>query len=113
MKKPPRDQHTAEVGVRLRHAIKATHGSLKRWGEKYGVTPGAINHWVHGWNYPDLPPLIEWCDDTGMTLDYVFRGRRDAVSEVLAEVLKRPKSALSAASQEPAHQARDDAKIPL
>lgn len=93
----------------MRLAITATHGTLKAWCDEYGVSPGALNHALQGWNYPDIPPLIEWCNEKGLTLDWIFRGRTEAVAESLAARLKQPKLALPEASPEREPRVREKA----
>ena len=69
------DELEQNVAVRLR-AVMSAFGiqSNPRMGEICGTTGSAVNNWLLGYNLPRVPEMIRLCDQTGLTLDWIYRG---------------------------------------
>lgn len=89
--------HKAEVGARLRIAIQATHGNLSQWGRQFNVSPYKLGNWLRGDNYPDPYILGIYCDQTGITLDWIYRDVVAGVASAVAARLLEQKPELPAA----------------
>jgi hypothetical protein len=63
------------VATRLR-AVMASFGikSNPRMAEVCGATASSVNNWLLGYNLPRVPEMIRLCEQTGLTLDWIYRG---------------------------------------
>lgn len=43
-------------------------------GEICGATNSAVNNWLCGYNLPRVPEMMRLCEQTGVTLDWLYRG---------------------------------------
>lgn len=79
----------AVIGRRL-GAIRKTFGAgtQKDWAEKHGFRPTQWNNWEHGTRRIPIECAVLLCDNYGLTLDYVYRGRRDGLAGTAAKTLR-------------------------
>lgn len=70
------------IGVRLT-AIREGFSTLKQkpWAEKHGFSNTQWNNWENGTRRISVDAAERLSDDYGLTLDYIYRGRRDGLSE--------------------------------
>lgn len=72
----------AEIGGRLRVIRKTFSGlSQKEWAEKNGFNKTQYNNWEKGVRRIKIDDAIKICDTYGLTLDAIYRGRLDGLSE--------------------------------
>lgn len=67
--------------VALRRELGLTVGQL---AERYNVQRTRWNNWEGGVALPAMPVMIALCDDTKVTLDYLYRGKSDTMPMGLA-----------------------------
>jgi hypothetical protein len=72
------------VATRLR-AVMSSFGipSNPKMGEVCGTTSSAVNNWLLGYNLPRVPEMIRLCEQTGLTLDWIYRGSMAAMDAKL------------------------------
>ena len=91
---PSSAQFKRDLGVRLRAAIEATHpASLSSWCRSYGVPDSKLGNWLRGDSYPPPDLLARYCADTGLTMDFLYRGVLAGVAFGVAAALMEPPSA--------------------
>lgn len=63
------------VAARLR-AVMASFGitSNPKMAEVCGASASSVNNWLLGYNLPRVPEMMRLCDQTGLTLDWIYRG---------------------------------------
>ncbi len=73
----------AAIGARLHNLRTAYRPELsqKAWAEKHGFSPTQYNNWEKGLRRIPVDFAETLCDTYGLTLDFVYRGRRDGLSE--------------------------------
>ena len=78
----------SDIGQRLL-AVRAGFSDQpqKAFAEKHGFTPTQWNNWENGTRRISVDAAEKLCDLYGLTLDYIFRGRRDGLSENALKVL--------------------------
>jgi hypothetical protein len=64
-------------------------GGNRALGDLCGATPSAVNNWRLGYNLPRVPEIIRLCEQTGITLDWLYRGFVGAMNPKLAMKLNR------------------------
>ncbi|MGR3376037.1 helix-turn-helix domain-containing protein [Salipiger abyssi] len=71
------------IGERLARLRKATSPELsqKAWAERHGFSPTQYNNWEKGSRRIPVDSAERLCNDYGLTLDFIYRGRRDGLSE--------------------------------
>lgn len=82
-----------EIGERLALIRRAfSDDSQKLWAEKHQFSPTQYNNWEKGTRRIPIESAERLCDIYGLTLDFVYRGRRDGLSENALKVasLQRP-----------------------
>ena len=79
-----------EVAARLR-AVMADLECLnnKAFADRFGTTESAVNNWRLGYNLPHVPEMIRLCEQTGITLDWLYRGFVGTIDPELALRLNR------------------------
>lgn len=79
----------AEIGSRLRALREgdAPKLSQKAWAEKNGFNPTQYNNWEKGSRRIPVDNAEKLCDLYGLTLDFVYRGRRDGLSEYARKIV--------------------------
>jgi hypothetical protein len=71
-----------EIGNRLEHLRKSVSDlRQKEWAEKHGFAPTQYNNWAKGGRRIPVDSAAVLCDLYGLTLDFVYRGRLDGLSE--------------------------------
>lgn len=82
------DAQYAEIGERLtrvRQAFSELNQSL--WAAKHGFAKTQYNNWESGTRRIPVDEAERLCEIYGLTLDWVYRGRRDGLSESASKVL--------------------------
>lgn len=76
------------IGQRL-EAIRVAFSQLnqKDWAEKHGFGVSTYNNWVKGIRRIPVENAEKLCDLYGLDLDFVYRGKRDGLSENARKVL--------------------------
>lgn len=78
----------SHIGVRL-IAVREGFSELKQrpWAEKHNFSPTQWNNWEKGTRRISVDAAEQLADSYGLTLDYIYRGRRDGLSENALKVL--------------------------
>ena len=77
-----------EIGLRLktlRHAMSDL--SQSAWATKHNFGVTQYNNWEQGVRRVPLEAAERLCERYGLTLDWVYRGRSDGLSDNLRKVL--------------------------
>ena len=70
------------IGQRLEALRRgASELSQKAWAERHGFGPTRYNNWAKGNQRIPVEAAEKLCDSYGLTLDFIYRGRRDGLSE--------------------------------
>ena len=85
-----------DVALRLR-AIMAEFDVVghRAMSELCGASTSSVNNWLHGYNLPRVPEMIQLSVNTGITLDWIYRGTVAVMDAKLAIRLARRVDALS------------------
>ena len=77
-----------EIGKRL-VSVRVGFSDLTQgaWATKHGFSPTQLNNWEKGNRRIPVDEAERLCDLYGLTLDWIYRGRRDALSETASKVL--------------------------
>lgn len=77
-----------EIGRRLA-AIRKGFSDLSQtaWAERHGFAVTQYNNWEKGSRRIPVEAAERLCDRYGLTLDFVYRGRRDGLSDSSSKVL--------------------------
>lgn len=71
-----------EIGQRLFNIRTGLSDlSQKAWAEKHGFNPTQYNNWEKGVRRIPVEAVDKLCDTYGLTMDFVYRGRRDGLAE--------------------------------
>lgn len=86
--KPGTPPPYAEIGKRLER-LRTTQSDLtqKAWAGKHGFNGTQYNNWENGTRRIPVDRAEHLCDIYGLTLDFIYRGRRDQLSESMRKVL--------------------------
>jgi hypothetical protein len=78
----------SEIGSRLR-ALRLAFGPVKQvdWCEKHNFNQSQWNNWEKGTRRISVDSAERLCETYGLTLDWVYRGRRDGLAETASKVL--------------------------
>lgn len=78
----------AEIGARLA-AIRAAFSDLsqKAWAERNGFEATQWNNWERGTSRIPVENAERLCERYGLTLDFIYRGRRDGLAETASKAL--------------------------
>lgn len=78
----------AEIGSRLR-GVRLAFSDLdqKQWATKHGFSATQYNNWERGDRRIPVESAERLCELYGLTLDFVYRGRRDGLSEKASKVV--------------------------
>lgn len=72
----------AHIGERLERLREmASDLPQKAWAEKNGFAPTQYNNWAKGARRIPVDSAEVLCDTYGLTLDFIYRGRVDGLSE--------------------------------
>jgi DNA-binding transcriptional regulator YiaG len=79
--------HT-EIGQRV-EAIRIGFSDLsqKAWAERHHFSPTQYNNWEKGVRRIPLEAAEKLCRSYGLTLDFIYLGRRDGLSDSATKVL--------------------------
>lgn len=82
------DATFAAIGERLR-ALRLAFGPTKQvdWCAKHNFTPSQWNNWERGTKRISVDSAERLCEIYGLTLDWIYRGRRDGLAETASKVL--------------------------
>jgi len=77
-----------EIGQRL-EAIREAFSDLnqKEWADRHGFGTSTYNNWVKGIRRIPVESAEKLCDLYGLDLDFIYRGKRDGLSENARKVL--------------------------
>lgn len=77
-----------QIGERL-VAIRQGFSALsqKDWAEKHGFNRTQLNNWEKGARRIPVDDAEKLCATYGLTLDWIYRGRRDGLSDTASKVL--------------------------
>lgn len=59
----------------------------KGWAEKHGFNLTQYNNWERGLRRIPIEAAVKLCDLYGLTLDFIYRGRRDGLAESASKVV--------------------------
>jgi transcriptional regulator with XRE-family HTH domain len=76
-----------QVALRFAAACKAYQPIQAELARELQITPQQLNGYLRRKNYPDEAVLVRFCDISGCTLDWIFRGLME--SQVSAEMAAR------------------------
>jgi transcriptional regulator with XRE-family HTH domain len=78
----------AEIGARL-EALRVGMGirTQAEWAERDGFNVTQLNNWIKGVRRIPVEHAETLCNRYGVTLDWVYRGRLDGLSENARKVL--------------------------
>lgn len=78
----------AKIGARLA-AVRTGFSDLsqKSWAEKQGFNVTQYNNWERGIRRIPVDEAEKLADAYGLTLDFIYRGRRDGLSDTARNVL--------------------------
>lgn len=84
-KEPAQFHDVAERLVKIRQAFSDL--GQKAWAEKHGFSQTQYNNWEKGVRRITVDEAERLCDIYGLTLDFIYRGRRDGLSDTASKVL--------------------------
>jgi len=81
------DRPYAEIGARL-EALRIAMGETNQraWADHNGFSPTRYNNWAKGRQRISVESAEILCDRYGLTLDAIYRGRLDGLSENMRKV---------------------------
>ena len=80
-------QYSAVAG-RLKAIRQAfSDATQAAWADKNGFNPTQYNNWERGIRRIPVDDAERLCRDYGLTLDFIYLGRRDGLSEKASKVL--------------------------
>ena len=82
------DGQYEEIAKRL-IAVRTAFSDLgqRQWAERHGFQQTQYNNWETGIRRIPIEAAARLCDCYGLTLDFVYRGRRDGLSETASKIL--------------------------
>lgn len=88
MTKPVEDREFAAIAARLR-AIREAFSDLnqKDWADRHAFNQTQYNNWEKGTRRISVDSAELLADRYGLSLDFIYRGRRDGLSETAAKLL--------------------------
>lgn len=70
------------IGERLAQIRQAfSEDGQKAWAERHGFSVTQYNNWERGVRRLPVESAEKLCDLYGLTLDFIYRGRRDGLSD--------------------------------
>jgi transcriptional regulator with XRE-family HTH domain len=77
----------ADIGARLRQVrLGFSSMSQREWAEKHGFPATRYNNWETGARRIPVDEAERLCELYGLTLDAIYRGRLDGLSEYARKV---------------------------
>lgn len=82
------DTQFSEIGERLA-AVRAAFSDLNQrdWAQRHGFNQTQYNNWERGARRIPIEAAEKLCETYGLTLDFVYRGRRDGLSQNARKLL--------------------------
>lgn len=82
------DRQFKDIGDRLR-SVRAAFSDLsqKDWAAKHGFNTAQYSNWENGIRRIPLERAEKLCDLYGLDLDFIYRGKRDGLSETSSKKL--------------------------
>lgn len=88
----PFGRSAQDIGKRIRQAREALGMTQEEFAAAVGTRQGTVGGWETGERPPGLKAGHRICDAYGLTLDYIFRGDRSAISQaLLSKLMKLPR----------------------
>jgi len=82
------DPEFPEIAARLMALRKRTSDlDQKQWAEKHGFGITQYNNWEKGVRRIPVENAEKLCAVYGLTLDFIYRGRRDGLAENISKLL--------------------------
>lgn len=83
------------IAERVMHTREAYDSSLSAsaFARLIGVSPQVLNNCEHGRNRPSVELAYRIASATGVTMDWIFFGRRDGISAKMAAALAEREAA--------------------
>lgn len=82
-------------GLRIRAAREALGYNQRKLCQLLDIQPNRWNQFEKGSRNPPVDPMMKWADRMGVSLDWVYRGRLDAVPPTLASAIADKYDALT------------------
>lgn len=77
-----------DIGQRLKMLRDGFSDDTQRaWANRHGFSPTQYNNWENGTRRIPIECAVRLCEVYGVTLDFVYRGRRDGLSENAAKAV--------------------------
>ncbi len=78
----------SDIGQRLRR-LREAFGPTKQteWCAKHNFNPAQWNNWERGARRISVDSAERLCEIYGLTLDWIYRGRRDGLADTASKVL--------------------------
>lgn len=70
-----------DIGRRLKAARSIVFSSSAACARAFGIPANTWNNYESGKRYPDPVHLARFCDGTGFTMDFLYRGRLRGIKE--------------------------------
>lgn len=77
---PPIEQWVAEIARRITQMREQLGDLQKQTAADMGVLPTTLNRWEHGTRTPDVLRLAHWCQSVGGSLDFIYLGRLEGIT---------------------------------
>lgn len=78
----------SDIGARLAKVrVGFSDLSQKDWAKKHGFSATQYNNWEKGARRITVDEAQRLCDLYGLTLDFIYRGRRDGLSDTASKVV--------------------------
>lgn len=77
----------AEIGERLRSIRATTRLMQQDFAARHNFNKAQNSHWETGFRRIPIASAEVLCDAYGLTLDFIYRGRRDGLSVNVAHLL--------------------------
>lgn len=82
------DKTHSEIGDRIDHVRTAfTTLTQKEFAERMGYNYGQFNNWTRGERRIPIEAALKLAQTYGLTLDWIYLGRRDGLAETASKVL--------------------------
>lgn len=66
----------AAVAARLRELMTARRiKSYPAMAAICGTNPSVVSNWLQGYSLPRVPEMSRLCENTGVSLDWIYRGK--------------------------------------
>lgn len=76
-----------EVGSRLRAVRKALDWKQYEFAEAAGIGKTTYNNWEKGVQFPSVDQAALLCERHGLTMDFIYLGKLDALPTSLSKAL--------------------------